>query len=99
MTRGGEKILCQTPTPDKAPTRIPKWKYNAVRAAILKLLNRESEIYFSDMAENVGALLNARDRAELGSLSWHVTTIKLHMETVGEIRRLPGKGRQRIRAV
>jgi len=41
MTRGDEKILCRTPAPGKAPTRIPKWKYDAARAAILKVLQRE----------------------------------------------------------
>ncbi len=96
MTRDEEKILCKTPTPGKAPTRIPKWKFDVVRAAILTLVGREGEVYFTDLPEKVGALLDAAARAELGSLAWHVTTVKLHMETVGEIRRVPGKGRQRI---
>jgi len=48
------------------------------------------------MAEKVGDLLSARDRAELGSIVLHVTTVKLHMETEGEIRRLSGQGGQRL---
>lgn len=99
MTRDNEKVLCKTPTPGRAPTRIPKWKYDAVRAAILNVLESEEEVYFADLPEKTGALLDATMRSELGSLAWHVTTVKLHMETQGEIRRAPGKGRQRILAV
>lgn len=96
MTHNDEKILCKTPTPGKAPTRIPKWKFNAVRAAILKLLDQEPEIFFAELPDKVGDMLDQEAKNALGSLAWHVTTVKLHMETEGEIRRIPGKGRQRI---
>ena len=99
MTRSSETIICKTPTPGKSPTRIPKWKYDAVRAAIVKLLSLEGEIYFSELPEKVAATLDGETKAALGSIAWHVTTVKLHMETEGEIRRMPGKGRQRISAV
>ena len=98
MTHNDEKILCKTPTPGKAPTRIPKWKFDAVRAAILKLLGQEQEIFFAELPDKVGGVLGHEAKKELGSLTWHVTTVKLHMETEGEIRRVPGKGRQRITA-
>lgn len=86
MRRSVEKIFCKTPTLNsgneaKASTRIPKWKYDTVRAAILQLLKRDGEVYFTELLEKVGALLNAPDRADSGSLAWLVTTEQLHMET------------------
>ena len=30
---GDDKIVCETPTPGKQPTRIDRWKYLAVRKA------------------------------------------------------------------
>ena len=30
-----EKVLVETPTPGKQPTRIDRWKYDLVRSAIL----------------------------------------------------------------
>jgi len=30
------KVICRTPTPGKKSIRIDKWKYDAVRAAILE---------------------------------------------------------------
>ena len=99
MNRSEKKIICRTPTPGRAPTNIPKWKYDAVRAAILTVLKREGESFFGDLPERVGKILSAADRAELGSITWHVTTVKLDMETKGEICRVPGKGRQRLKAL
>ena len=36
MAKSEPKILCKTPTPGKQGTRIAKWKYDSVRAAIRK---------------------------------------------------------------
>ncbi len=35
-----DKVVCETPTPGKQPTRIDRWKYDAVRRAILKVTPR-----------------------------------------------------------
>lgn len=96
MNHGTETILCETPTSGKAPTRIPKWKYDVVRDAIIAVLTEEQEIFFTDLSEKVSARLSNEDKAHLGSIAWHVTTVKLHMETKGALQRLPGKGRQRL---
>ncbi len=96
MTRDTEKIPCKTPTPGKAPTRIPKWKYDIIRNAITAILREEREVYFADLPEKTAARISDEDRKDIGSMAWHVTSIKLHMETEGELRRLPGKGRQRL---
>ena len=99
MAGSEEKIVCKTPTPGKTPTRIPKWKYDAVRDAVLAVLDSEGSAYFTDLLEKIGGMLDSQTRKELGSLAWHVTTVKLHMEAIGEIKRLPGKGRQQIARV
>lgn len=96
MTRNAEKVLCKTPTPGKTPTRIPKWKYDIIRDAIIAILRDEEEIYFTDLPEKASARISDENRKDIGSMAWHVTTVKLHMETEGELRRLPGKGRQRL---
>ena len=41
MSSDERKIVCQTPTPGKKPTRIAKWKYDLVRSTILKVVFRD----------------------------------------------------------
>jgi hypothetical protein len=76
------KITCYTPTAGKKPTRIDVWKYDCVRAAILAV---------------VPAQLSAAHRADLGSVSWYTVSVKLHMETLGELERIEGVKPQRLR--
>lgn len=93
-----ERIYCQTPTPGKKGTSILLWKYNAVRAAIRKSLGRSrTGVLFSDLPELVDAALPADQKMQLGSLLWYVTTVKLHLETTGEVERVPGVSPQRLR--
>jgi hypothetical protein len=93
-----EKIECRTPTPGKAPTRIPKWKYDAIRKAILAAAPKGGEgVRFADLPDVVVASLNDDVLSRLGSILWHVTTVKLHMETIGELERTPGATPQRVR--
>ena len=94
------KVLCLTPTPGKQGTRIDAWKYNAVRKAILKALGRgRAGVEFRDLPELVSLALSKEDAANLGSVMWYTTTVKLHMETEGEIERVPGAKPQRVRRV
>lgn len=79
-------------------TRIPAWKFEAVRAAILASLV-EQDVPFSELNDAVRGYLDENDYHRLGSLGWHVTTVKLEMEVRGEIERLPGNGPQVIRRV
>ncbi len=94
------KVLCETPTPGKAGTRIPQWKYDAVRAAIRKAVPRsEKGIESRELPGLVEAALSADARRDLGSVGWHTVTVKLHMEVVGELARIAGARPQRIRLV
>lgn len=93
-----EKILVETPTPGKQPTRIDKWKYDLVRDAILSVVPAdENGVEFSQLAQSVKAQISADDLERLGSVSWYTTTVKLDMEVNGELERIPGSKPQRLR--
>ena len=97
MTDSIEKILCETPTLGKQPTNIEKWKYIAVRAAILKALPRKGPgLLFKDLPALVEAKLPGKMKAKLGSISWYTTTVKLDLEVRGEIARVAGAKPQRL---
>ncbi len=93
-----ERITCQTPSPGKQPTRIPRWKYEAVRAALLRVTPPAPDsVPFSDLPALVARELDEGVAPQLGSVTWHVVTVKLHLEVLGEIERLPGVRPQRLR--
>jgi len=92
-----DKITCETPTPGKKPTRIPRWKYEAVRSAILGIVPaRGRGVPFGELPRLVAKRLSDDERDRLGSVGWHTTTVKLHLEVLGEIRRMPGVSPQRL---
>jgi hypothetical protein len=92
-----DKVVCETPTPGKQPTRIDRWKYDAVRKAILKVTPRRGDgIRFSELADKVKSALPAKQLAELGSVSWYTTTVKLDLEVRGDIYRVDGARPQRL---
>lgn len=95
-----DRIACYTPTKGReGATRIPRWKYDCVRRAILNILDEaeDGQVLFKDLAENVGEVLTSNQLAKLGSLGWHVTTVKLNMEVDGELERVPRKSPQTLR--
>lgn len=95
-----EKVLCQTPTPGKKGTWIAKWKYDAVRKAIRTVVPRNKQgLPFEDLPELVQAALTSEQLEKLGSVMWYTVTVKLHMETAGELERVPGAVPQRLRRV
>jgi len=95
-----DKIACYTPTKGKnGETRIPRWKYDCVRRAILNILgeSEDGQVAFKDLASHVKNHLTSNQIAKLGSLGWHVTTVKLNMEVDGELERVPRKTPQTLR--
>lgn len=85
-----ERTVCHTPTAGKNPTSIPTWKYEAVRKAILKAVPKKAPgMMAKDLPDRVAELLSDSLRERLGSVAWHTTSVKLHMETLGELRRDP----------
>lgn len=95
-----DKVLCETPTPGKKGTRIPKWKYDAVRRAILRAVPRTgSGLPFKALSAAVAANLEPEERRRLGSVTWHTVTVKLDLEVRGEIERVPDVSPQHLRRV
>ncbi|NIS83219.1 MAG: hypothetical protein GTO14_24135 [Anaerolineales bacterium] len=91
-------FLCLNPTPGKHGTRIPKWKYDLIRHAILKVVPKNDEgITFKELPSLIEKTLTELDQHRLGSVSWYTTTVKLDLEVRGEIERIPGMRPQRLR--
>lgn len=92
-----EKVVCKTPSPGKKPTRIDKWKYDLIAKCILGLVPHRGEgILFKDLPQKVQAKLSAKQKKELGSIAWYTTCVKLHLEVIGEIRRVKNSRPQRL---
>jgi hypothetical protein len=94
-----DRVECRTPAEGRAGvTRIPRWKYDAVRAAIMRAVQAAGPegLPFAQLTGQVAALLSPEVRERLGSVSWHTTTVKLNMETEGELARSTGRGPQRL---
>jgi hypothetical protein len=95
-----EKILCLTPTPGKQGTRIDLWKYETLRQAIRRAVPKnKTGVEFVKLPDLARSFLSAAELKKIGSLTWHVTTVKLHLEVIGEIERIPGSRPQRIRLI
>lgn len=100
MTQADEpRVACRTPAEGRdGTTNIPEWKFDLLRAAILRVVGAAGPegMLNKDLRDGVGAELSDADLARLGKLGWHVVTVKLELEVRGEILRLPGKGPLRI---
>ena len=93
-----DRVLCRNPDPAKHGTRIPRWKYELVRDAILHALDSRPEGFpFRDLPSFVGRTLTPDDVHRVGSVSWHTTVVKLELEARGEIERVPGSQPQLLR--
>jgi len=79
--------------------RIPRWKYECIRRAILETLEESSggQVVFGRLAARVADQLTSNQLAKLGSVTWHVTTVKLNMEVEGELERVPRLKPQTLR--
>ena len=93
-----ERVVCETPTPGKKPTRIHKWKYDLLRGVILDIVGGSPEgVEFRDLSGLVESRLSPQQLSDLGSVSWYTTTVKLDMEVKGDIARVAGARLQRLR--
>lgn len=94
------KTTCFTPADgrDKG-VKIPTWKYDCIRRAILEVLDESEtdQVRFKDLNEAVMLRLTSNQLAKLGSVGWHVTTVKLNMEVEGELVRIHGARPQTLR--
>lgn len=68
-----------------------------LRKAILKVVPKRGEgVEFGELAPLVKKELTKKQLAELGSVSWFTTTVKLDLEVRGEIYRVDGIAPQRL---
>ena len=88
-----EKILTRHPE-NKQGVNISKKKYDAIRQAILDVLDEQQEIFFQELPADVDQKLG---RNFDGSVSWYVTTVKLDLEARRFIERVPKSSPQRLR--
>ena len=92
-----ERVVCETPTPGKKPTRIHRWKYDLLRGVILDIVGSSSEgVEFRELSDLVESRLSPEQLSDLGSVSWYTTTVKLDMEVKGDIARVAGARPQRL---
>ncbi len=91
---GEDRVTCASPAPGKKRgiTRIPRWKYEALRRAIHRVVVSTGRrgATLDELIEEAPRLLTEDERAELGSAPWHVKTVKLDLEVRGEIAPLDG---------
>ncbi|MEL6287445.1 MAG: hypothetical protein AAFQ35_01575 [Pseudomonadota bacterium] len=93
------KHPCRTPAEGRdGATNVPVWKFEVVRDAILNAVTAASAdgIAFEEVREAVRDRLSPETLAKLGSLGWHITTIKLEMEVARDVRRMAAKSPQRL---
>lgn len=92
-----QKTRCRTPNADGV-TNIPTWKFDVLRAAILASIDAAGAdgLLFRTLPEVVKARLSVDEKSRMGSVGWHVTTIKLELEVRGEIARVAARSPQRL---
>ena len=95
-----ERVVCETPTPGKKPTRIHKWKYDLLRRIILEIVAEGTDgVEFRNLPGLIEGRLSPEQRENLGSVSWYTISVKLDMEVKGEIERVPRAKPQKLRLV
>ena len=88
-----DRILTLHPE-GKRGVRIEQARYEAVRGAILAAVQEGGEISFLELVDAVRERIGG---AFDGSVTWHVTTIKLDLEALVELIRARKGGRQVLR--
>jgi hypothetical protein len=93
-----ETIMTRNVNRGAGGTRISKEKYEIVREALLRAVPKKKDgIAFKDLPRAVAREITRRDLANLGSVTWYTTTVKLDLEARGILERVPGAKPQRIR--
>jgi hypothetical protein len=97
MTEKPDRISCRKPTPGKQPTNIPRWKFDLLRKHLLAMVpDQPTGIRTSQLPAMIRTRLSPKELESLGSVNWHVTTVKLELEVRGEIERIKGVSPQRL---
>jgi len=79
-------------------TRMARRKYEAYRNLILEAVPGDDQgITFKGLVDVVRNRIPEEERAAMGSVTWHVTAVKLDLEARGLIQRIPKVTPQRLR--
>jgi DNA-binding Lrp family transcriptional regulator len=89
-----EKIQTLHPQ-GKQGVNINKDKYDVIKAAIINVLQKQGEMTFNGLNDEVSRQLEGNFA---GSIGWYVTTVKLDLEARGVIERF-GKSPQQLRLI
>jgi len=91
-----DRIQLSHPDPEKTQPTLDRTKFEAFRDALLTVIPADNDGNpFGDLNDAVLGVNPALP--QLGSVGWYVTTVKLHLEAVGEIERVPNASPQRLR--
>jgi hypothetical protein len=91
------ETICRTPTPGKQSTRIPTWKFDALRDAILEQVPTTGDgLIASTLSALVRQHLAGDVLERLGSVSSHTISAKLELEVRGKLVRVPRRTPQRL---
>jgi hypothetical protein len=92
-----KRTLCRTPNA-KGTTNIPSWKFDALRPAILDAIGSAGPdgLKTADLKEAIRVRLPQETLENMGSLGWHMMSVKLELEVRGDIARMDAKGPQRL---
>ncbi len=97
MTETLQRVATLHPEPGKQGVRIDARKYEVMRRALLRVIPaRAPGAAFGDLCDFVRPLLPDDVYGEGTSVPWYVVTVKLDLEARGVLRRLPGRGPQRL---
>lgn len=88
-----ERVLTLHPE-GKEGVNVSLEKYEAVREAILTVVDERGEVGFRELVDTVRGRLAGDFH---GSVSWYATTVKLDLEARGELVRTMVDGAQRLR--
>ena len=94
-----DKVECRTPAAGRnGTTRIPRWKYESVRQAILRAMaeKKPDPVGFKELRQLAKTHMTNETLASVGSWGWHFTTVKLNMEAEGELLRADGVSPQQL---
>ena len=96
-TNPSDRILTLHPE-GKSGVNIEALKYEAVKKAILSLLQDEPDgVPFLELPKRVRRCLDRRPFGPGDSVAWYCVTVKLDLEARGLIERIPGSRRQLLR--
>lgn len=101
MSSKDEKLLMMNADGTPSKTHLALFKYEPYKRAILSALQDAGDegVYFKDLPEQVRVRLPEKDLTKLGSIMWHVTTVKLDLEGRGQIERIAKVKPQKVRLI